>query len=84
MIFRTIDIDITPTIVEFAEHFCEMDADEQADFFSTVAELSHTWKAPVELQLNNVSTSLSLSPDGRRLMEKIGVYAEMEETKNEQ
>jgi len=81
MIFRTIDIDITPTIEELAEEFCELGSDEQAEFFSMVAEMSYAWKAPIELQLNNISTSLSLSPDGRRLMEKIGVYAEREETK---
>ena len=75
-ISRDIDInfdDITPA--ELAKEFCEMDADNQALFFSYIAGEVGRWKNSFCFQLQTITDSKFLTDGGRDIMEQIGDYS---------
>ena len=81
-ISRDIDInfdDITPA--ELAKEFCEMDADNQALFFYWISVEAKKWKRPFCFQLQEITDSKLMSPDGREIMHQIGEYAYPENRK---
>ena len=78
-ICRAVPVEIMPTVGEIAEHFCDMDADEQARFFSFVAEISDKWRMSFCFQLQAIIDSKVLTPAGRRVMEQMGEYGACEE-----
>lgn len=75
MIERKETIQITPTPGELAKEFCEMGADEQADFFNWISVISSRWERPFVIQLQAITDSKKLNNNGRVIMENIGVYA---------
>ena len=76
MIERTEIIKIDPTVSEIAQAFCDMDADEQANFFNIINEITSKWKRPFCIQLQSVTDSKFLSTAGRNVMEQIGMYSD--------
>jgi hypothetical protein len=59
-----------------AEEFCNMDADEQAQFFDHLHGITKMWKRPFCFQLQSIVDSSFMTPDGKSIMELIGDYAD--------
>lgn len=77
MIKRSQEVLISPTAFELATEFCEMDADEQAEFFNAIHEItSKTFRQPFVFQLQAVTDSTALTDDGRSIMDAIGNYSQ--------
>jgi hypothetical protein len=76
MIKRNINAEIELTPNELAFEFCEMNADEQADFFNLIALLSASWDAPFCFQSQSITDSKKLTTEGRAIMASIGEYSE--------
>ena len=76
MIERTRKITIKPTVKEIAEEFCDMCADDQAQFFNLIDEVSSKWDRPLCFQLQSVTDSKWLTTAGRNVMENIGIYSD--------
>jgi len=74
-ITRQVDLKVYPTVTEVAQAFCDMCAEEQAQFFNEVAYLSNAWAHHLAYQLQYVCDSPTLTPDGRSAMQLIGEYA---------
>ena len=72
---KQIEIDFEPTPEEVAERFCEMEADEQAQFFNQIARLSDLWNRAFVFQLQGVADSSELTEAGRKVMCDIGQYS---------
>ena len=73
---RRIEVEVLPTSGELASMFCEMDADEQAHFFNSVAYESARWKRDFVFQLQAITDSPVLHSTGREIMRGIGEYAQ--------
>ncbi|MEJ8803159.1 hypothetical protein [Pontibacter sp. H249] len=72
---QEIELDITP--YEVARLFCNMDGDEQAQFFSEIGEITvREWAAPFCIQMATVEGSNFLQDKGRDVMKTIGEYSE--------
>lgn len=76
MLKRNREITINPTVKEVAEEFCNMDADDQAQFFNLIDEISSKWDRALCFQLQSVTDSKWLTTGGRNIMEIIGVYSD--------
>jgi len=68
-----ITFELTPS--DLAEAWCGMNADEQAEFFNTLAVLARDWNAPLVMQLQYLQDSPKLNDDGREAMRLIGEYS---------
>ena len=67
-------VTITPNII--ARLFCEMYADDQAQFFNKVADIASTWSwGDMGMQLQYITDDDGLTLAGRRVMQKIGEYS---------
>jgi hypothetical protein len=75
-ITRKLEIAVFLNPRELAENFCDMTADQQAEFFNSIAIVRSSWSAPFTLQLNAVSGSKQLAKNGRSIMKMIGEYSE--------
>lgn len=75
MITVTESFNVQLTVEELASEFCGMGADQQAVFFNQIALISAEWKNPLCFQLHNIMMSEVLTPDGRWVMEQIGIYS---------
>ncbi len=72
---RKVEVHITPTAKEMAEAWCNMDGDQQAEFFSVIHDISSAWKKPFCFQLEYIATSPFLNNGGRDIMDQIGRYS---------
>lgn len=73
------NVDIDLTTKELALAFCNMTADDQVSFFNEVAVITSKWDAPFVFQLQFIIDDANLTPEGRRVMEKIGEYGQKED-----
>ena len=73
MLTKTVEIELSP--LELATVFCEMDAEQQALFFSHLYGLTMEWEGNIGNQLQAISDSPMLSDGGRFVMGKIGEYS---------
>lgn len=66
------------TVAQMAELFIGMGSDQQAQFFSCVANIvdERWYSGGLSVQLIHIATSKSLSTPGRKLMADIGRYVE--------
>lgn len=79
---RSINIDIALTPEELAVEFCNMDGDQQAEFFSQIHLIvKRDWDMPFCFQLQSVTESKNLTKGGRSIMAEIGEYSISEELK---
>ena len=76
MIQRNVLVDIVLSPQELATSFCEMDADQQATFFSEVAVLTSGWERAFCFQAQYITDSGMLTDAGRSIMRCIGEYGE--------
>jgi hypothetical protein len=72
---KTMELEIKISPSELAAEFCEMKANEQADFFSEVSRISKEWTAPFCFQLQAITDSQELTNGGREIMSSIGDYS---------
>lgn len=76
-ISKTLKVNIEPH--EAAEIFCDMDAEQQAQFFNHVGRLTERWTNHLAQQLESIRSSGVLTEKGVYIMCKIGEYAEIGE-----
>lgn len=74
MITRDIHVEVTPTSEELARCFVNMDADQQAEFFSRISAFVRNWDKPFCFQLQMMIDSPYLTKGGREIMRGIGEY----------
>lgn len=70
---RTIKVILTPK--ELAVVFASWDANEQAQFFNSVGEITDNWNTPFCFQAQGIADSLWLNQSGRDFMAVIGDYS---------
>ena len=71
---RSVTIELTPQLTAHA--FCEMDAQQQAEFFNEVAHISNRWGIDkFAYQMNTVVTLGGLTDVGEKIMREIGEAA---------
>lgn len=80
MIYRQIDITVTPTAQELAYVFAENDAAYQVEFFNELAKLVSKWDTDFCFQLQFITDSPGLNDAARHLMSQIGEYSKKAET----
>jgi hypothetical protein len=74
---KTIKANIEFTPEDLAIMFCEMDNDEQAEFFNCIGDaVRATWKHPFCFQMSKVRESEILSNDGLQIMKEISMYGD--------
>ena len=75
-IARTINV-APMTSEEVAAAWCDMDSDQQAEFFEHVARFTSEWPGGgLETQMWHVARSGFLTDKGRRVMADIGAYSQ--------
>lgn len=72
----TIPFTRSVTATELAGLFCELDGEEQAEFFNSVAERVDSWGSSFCFQLQAVLDSHRLNAGGITIMRQIGEYGE--------
>ncbi len=72
MVKIVIKQEIKLTSKELAKEFWDMDSNEQAGFFSELAELCGRYSATLETQLAWIIKSEKLTAHGKEIMESIG------------
>jgi hypothetical protein len=75
MLKKEISVDIKLTPMDLATEFCEMDGEQQAEFFNLLSQLSRAWDKPLVFQLQAITDSEVLTLDGRSAMASIGEYS---------
>lgn len=73
---RRVEVDVYATPLELARSFCDMDGDEQAEFFNYIEHFSAEWEAPFALQMSAIEESTKLTEGGRFVMRLIGEYSD--------
>lgn len=76
MITRNIEVVVKPTPFELASEWCDMDANQQAQFFAHIYELAEDWVAPLPFQLQAITDCRSFDARCSAVMRTIGEYAE--------
>lgn len=71
-ITKTVEVKLTPEDV--ARLFCQMNNEEQAQFFNEIAEVVETWTQPFAYQLQAIANAPELTQKGRGIMAQIGNY----------
>lgn len=61
--------------IDVATLFCNMDGNEQADFFNQIALIARDWKNPFCFQLQAIIDANVLTEEGRHIMAEIGQYS---------
>ena len=74
MITKTVNIKLELTPKDLAEEFCEMDSDEQVEFFNYVGKLSKDWDKPFALQCQSMKDSEVITKDGKKIIEVLWDY----------
>lgn len=74
MIIKESQIAFKLTPEELANEFCEMDANEQAEFFNSVGFKTSLWDKHLVFQLQAIVDTHKLSPNGRWFMRTVGEY----------
>jgi hypothetical protein len=72
---RDVSLKIAVTPYDIAKAFCNMNADEQAEFFNYIEHFTHQWKNPFCFQLQNIQDSNKLTAGGKDIMYLIGQYS---------
>jgi len=72
---KNMKICVDITTKELADLFCNMMGDDQADFFSEIAENVKGWDAAFCMQTEDISDSYKLTKEGREIMKTIGEYS---------
>jgi len=75
MIKRNIDIELKLKPEELAEQFCDMNANEQVEFFNTLGFITSVWEKPLAFQLQAIRDLNRLSTNGKYFIEKLAEYA---------
>lgn len=76
MIRRSVPIEIELTPKELAKCFCDMYANEQAEFFHYIAVIvKEDWNAPFEYQVQRIIDSESYNGNAKMIMKTLGEYA---------
>lgn len=76
MIKRNIPIEIKPTSKELAKCFCDMYADEQAEFFHYIATIvKEEWATSFEFQVQSIIDSEFYNGNAKKIMKILGEYA---------
>lgn len=68
-----VKLDLTPS--EIADLFCDMDNNEQAEFFNKIGSNVQSWIHPFVFQLQTVVDTCSLTPEAKQVMFEIGEYS---------
>ena len=77
MIKRDIHCEITPTPIELAIEFCNMDSEQQVQFFNEIASIViKEWEKPFVFQLQSITDEELLTNEARSIMRNIGEYSE--------
>lgn len=74
------DIQITLAPRQMAELFCNMDSQEQAEFFNHIGDIVADWPGPFCFQLQTITDDPALNNEGREIMADIGEYASKEQS----
>jgi hypothetical protein len=61
---------------QLAKFFCEMNGEEQAEFFNAIGEEVQTWERSLCFQLQGIVDTGKLNGGGIAVMREIGEYAE--------
>lgn len=75
---RTV-VDVYLPVAQLAEAFADLDGDEMAQFFNSVAEKTKTWETPGWSwckQASYVAASDDLTDEGRALIRKLAEHVE--------
>lgn len=80
MLTKKIAVHIELTPEELAFELSNMDDSQQAAFFNELARLTERWERPFCFQLQWLTENHALTPEGRRIMEQIGEYAQVHST----
>jgi hypothetical protein len=70
---KTVQVELDPA--DLAKAWAEMDAGQQAEFFSLLAAEVATWDAPFVMQMQCIADDENLTPAGRAIMQVIGEYS---------
>jgi hypothetical protein len=77
MIKRNIIQEIQLTPKELATEFCEMDDEQQSEFFNQIGWIVQTrWDEPFEFQMQNIIDSSKLNDFGKNILKIIRDYME--------
>lgn len=79
IIKKLVSIDVEMCPFDLAKLFCEMDAGQQALFFSHVDALVDEWDTAFCFQMQGVTDDGALTDGGRKIMRVIGEYSEKQE-----
>jgi len=71
---------IVLTPEELADAFCDMDSDQQAKFFNSIANITSSWDSKFYFQLQHITIEDILSDGARKLMKLIGEYSKKQPT----
>lgn len=69
-----VEWELTPQ--QLAKFFCQMDGEEQAEFFNAIGEEVQSWEMPLCFQLQGIVDTGKLNGGGISVMREIGEYAE--------
>ena len=69
-----VQVKVTPE--KLAELFCEMDSDEMAVFFNSVAYEAKSWDHHFCMQIEDLIREKHLNDEARQIMSTIGEYSQ--------
>lgn len=70
-----VDVEVELTTEDLAILFCNLNSEEQAKFFNTIATEVAAWEHPFCFQLSYISSEPLLTKEAREVMEQIGEYS---------
>jgi hypothetical protein len=76
MIKRKTEVFVRLTVEELADEFCSLDANDQAEFFNRVGEITNQWDGGFSYQLYRIVTSPKLNEKGKYILDQIAEYVE--------
>lgn len=69
-------VQVTVTPEKMGELFCEMDCEQQADFFNSIAHEVISWDDPFCFQIEGMIGEKSLTDGARKIMSVLGEYSQ--------
>ena len=73
-ITKNISVSVDITLEDAARAFCEMDGQEQAAFFDTVAAISSNWDSPASFQWADMEKHLTVK--AASTLKELGQYSQ--------
>lgn len=79
VISKQVEVQLTPT--EIASLFCNMNSQQQCQFFNQIAEEVNEWEYNFSIQLQSIVDDTTLTPSGRLIMALIGEFSHIKTEK---